>query len=55
MATEKILETTEPQCPEDKHGPKYDNDVSVDSWLRSDGTKRPDFDKGNAWRKGKGL
>jgi hypothetical protein len=55
MAQEKVLDNPAPQCPEDGHGPKYDNDVSVDNWLRSDGTKRPGFDKDNAWRKGKGL
>lgn len=43
------------QEAEGRHDAKYDNDVPADSWLRSDGTKKPDFDKGNAWRKGKGL
>lgn len=43
------------QAPEDKHDAKYDNDVPADSWLRSDGTKKPSFDQGNAWRKGRGL
>jgi hypothetical protein len=42
------------QAPEDAHdnkGGSYDNDVSANSWLRSDGTKKPSFDnKGNAWR-----
>lgn len=39
------VEVQEPQCPEDKHGPGYDNDVPANSWLRSDGTKKPGFDK----------
>lgn len=55
MAKEQALRDNEPQCPEDKHGPGYDNDVPLNSWLRDDATKKPDFDKGNAWRKGKGL
>ena len=41
------------QAPEDKHGPGYENDVPSDSWLRSQGTKMPHFDKSNAWRGGK--
>lgn len=35
------------QCPEDKHGPKYDNDAS--GWVRGAGgtaTNKPGFDKG---------
>lgn len=43
------------QGSEDRHDAKYDNDVPANSWLRSDGTKKPAFDKGNAWRKGRGL
>ena len=42
-----------PQMPEDKHGPGYDNDVPLGGWLRTDGTKKPSFDKSNAWRGGK--
>lgn len=34
-----------PQDPIDQHGPKYDNDVPADSWLRSEGEKKPAFDK----------
>jgi len=35
-----------PQAPEDKHGPKYDNDVPLSGWLRgTDATKRPGFAK----------
>lgn len=55
MAKESVHSEEAPQAPEDKHGANYDNDVPADGWLRSDGTKKPDFDKGNAWRKGKGL
>jgi hypothetical protein len=42
-----------PQMPGDMHDKGYDNDVPITSWVRSDGTKRPHFDKGNAWRGGK--
>ena len=42
------------QAPEDRHGPGYDNDVSANSWLRSDGTKKPSFDKNNSWRRADG-
>jgi hypothetical protein len=31
----------------------FENDVPADSWLRSDGTAKPAFDKQNAWRGGK--
>lgn len=41
------------QFPESRHGPGYDNDVPANSWLRSDGTKKPAFDMSNAWRGGK--
>ena len=35
-----------PQFPEDKHGPKYDNDVPLSGWLRGkDATKKPGFTK----------
>jgi hypothetical protein len=35
-----------PQCPDDKHGPKYDNDVPLSGWLRGpDATKKPGFTK----------
>lgn len=34
-----------PQDPVDKHGPKYDQDVSISSWLRNgDATTKPSFD-----------
>jgi hypothetical protein len=34
----------------------YDNDVSKRSWLQNgDATSRPGFERGNAWRKGKGY
>lgn len=34
----------EPQAPEDKHGPGYDNDVPLSGWLRGpDATKKPGF------------
>lgn len=42
-----------PQFPEDKHGPKYDNDVAS-NWLRGMGPKeaegKPGFDKHKAGR-----
>ena len=44
------------QAPEDQHdnrGGYYDNEVPANSWLRSDGTKKPSFDKSNAWRAGR--
>lgn len=35
-----------PQAVNDKHGAKYDNDVSISSWLRSgDATSKPGYDK----------
>lgn len=40
-----------PQDPEDKHGPKYDNDAS--GWVRGVGDPYPNFDRKNAWRGGK--
>lgn len=44
-----------PQSPESQHDAKYDNDTP-DNWLRGNkATDKPDFDKGNAWRKGRGL
>lgn len=43
------------QGAESRQDIHYDNDVPSNSWLRSDGTKKPAFDKGNAWRKGRGL
>jgi hypothetical protein len=49
------------QAPEDKHGPKYDNDAS--GWVRGargeptgnneTATGKPGFDRGNAWRLGR--
>ncbi len=42
-----------PQMPDDMPDLGYDNDVPDSSWLRCDGTKKPSFDKGNAWRGGK--
>lgn len=44
------------QAPEDQHdnrGGYYDNDVPGNSWLRSDGTKKPSFDRGNSWQLGR--
>ena len=36
----------EPQAPEDKHGPGYENDVPLNGWLRgTDATKKPGFTK----------
>lgn len=42
-----------PQMPEDFHDEKYDNDVPITDWVRSEATKMPHFDKSNAWRGGK--
>jgi hypothetical protein len=51
---ERAKDEQPPQCPEDKHGPGYDDDVSLSSWLRNgNATTKPSFDKGNAWRGGK--
>lgn len=50
-----VFNSHETQGAESRHDAKYDNDVPASSWLRSDGTKKPAFDKGNAWRKGRGL
>jgi hypothetical protein len=36
------------QCPEDQHGPKYNNDTP-DNWLRGNGMK-PGFDRHKAGR-----
>lgn len=55
MAEKRVFNEVTVQDPENQHDAKYDNDVPADSWLRSDGTKKPAFDKGNAWRKGKGI
>jgi hypothetical protein len=40
-----MAESNEPQSPEDKHGPKYDNDAS--GWVRGMGPQSPypTFDK----------
>jgi hypothetical protein len=46
-------ENQKPQAPEDHHSPGYDNDVPITNWVRSDGTKKPSFDKSQAWRHGK--
>lgn len=44
----------EPQAPEDRQGPHYDNDTPLSSWLRNgNATTKPAFDKSNAWRGGK--
>lgn len=42
-----------PQAPQDRHGPKYDNDC--DGWVRGMGKESPypTFDRKNAWRGGK--
>lgn len=65
MAEKKVLRNNEPQDIEDQHGPGYNNDAS--GWVRGaqgvptcndeTATNYPDgnFDKGNAWRKGRGL
>jgi hypothetical protein len=50
VAEKQVLRNNKPQDIEDEHGPGYDNDVPADSWLRSDGEKKPFYDKGNAWR-----
>lgn len=45
----KAPDQSEPQCPEDKQGPKYDNQTS--GWVRGAGenaTNKPGFDKGRA-------
>jgi hypothetical protein len=49
MAKEKASESQQaPCCPEDKHGPSYDNDVPVNSWLIGGGPggaeDNPSFD-----------
>lgn len=45
-ATNKTVFPQENQAPEDKHGPKYDNDVPLSGWLRGpDATKKPGFTK----------
>ena len=51
------------QAPANMHDTKYDNDAS--GWVRGakgeptckneDATGKPGFDKGNAWRRGRGL
>jgi hypothetical protein len=34
------------QDPEDRHGPKYDNEVDIKSWLRNgNAATKPGFDK----------
>lgn len=38
-------EYCKPCDPIDQHGPDYSNDVSASSWLRSNGEKKPSFDK----------
>jgi hypothetical protein len=38
------------QDPADRHASNYSNDVPANSWVRSDGTKKPSFDKSGAWR-----
>ncbi len=56
MKPSKPLRDNEPQDIEDRHDEGYDNDVKLSSWLRNgDATTKPSFDKGNAWRKGRGL
>ncbi len=53
MAKTVGQETQAPQCPEDKHGPKYDNDTPS-NWLRGMGSNRaegkPGFDGGKKGR-----
>lgn len=40
-----------PQSKNDKQDTKYDNDVSISSWLRNgDATTKPGFDKHRAGR-----
>lgn len=52
---DEVHNSNEVQAPADKHDTKYDNDTS-EKWLNGpDATQKPGFDKGNAWRKGKGL
>lgn len=62
MAKDGAYNSNVNQDPEDKHGPKYDNDAS--GWLRgatgvptgkneTAENKPSGFDKGNAWRKGR--
>lgn len=45
MAKSVGQETQAPQSPEDKHGPKYDNDTS--GWVRGmpSAEAKPGFDK----------
>jgi hypothetical protein len=54
------LRNNRPQDIEDQHDDRssprgYYNDVPANSWLRSDGTQKPSFDKqGVAWRQSDG-
>lgn len=52
---DEVHNSHENQAPADKHDTKYDNDTP-NNWLRGNkATDKPGFDKGNAWRRGKGL
>jgi hypothetical protein len=49
---DEVFNTNVPQHPANFHDKLYDNDVRLDSWLRSnDATTKPGFDKhDNSWR-----
>lgn len=53
MAKDQAQGTQAPQFPEDKHGPKYNNDTP-DNWIRGMGPKgaegKPGFDGGKKGR-----
>jgi hypothetical protein len=66
MPEEKVERSNEPQDIEDRHDTKYNNDAS--GWVRGSASGEPtcknetatnypqgNFDKGNAWRRGRGL
>ncbi len=36
-------ESNQPQFESESHGPKYDNDVAANGWLRKDATKKPGY------------
>jgi hypothetical protein len=47
---EEVQKNQAPENAHDNRAGHYDNDVSPNSWLRSDGTQKPSFDKSGAWR-----
>lgn len=44
IMSQKSEEAPQDEC--NKRGPDYDNSVPADSWLRSNGEKKPSFDRG---------